>query len=124
MVKGMFAVAVITSVWSTFGHTFMSGTEYDDQGQGDESCLTCGAVYRLILAPSLRGFSSGAYVAANGDDPMACTGSTAMAHGYERHCDGVPGPGHDPVWGYIAPIVECPENCVHVAHNCNCLQCA
>lgn len=114
---------VITSVWSSYGHRFTSGDDYNEKGEGDESCLTCGATFRLILSRG-NSLAAGDYVSADGSVPMACTRDTAMVHGYERHCDGVPGPGHDPAWGHIAPIVECPENCVHVAHNCNCVQCA
>ena len=75
---------VITHVWSSFGHRFMS----DD---GDhESCLTCGAMYQLVRRADDP--TGGDYTAANGDDPMFCTGDTSMAHGYPGEVDGDPHP--------------------------------
>jgi hypothetical protein len=62
----------ITSVWSAYGHRFISGNEH-------ESCLTCGAVYEL--SADEPGSSSGHYHAANGDAPRECSGNTSMAHG-------------------------------------------
>lgn len=88
----------IVSVWSSFDHTFISE-------DGHESCLTCGALYELTAREGDP--SSGDYVAADGSDPMPCTGDTSMAHGYpgERVCD-------------------CDDGCEHCAHDCNCLRCA
>ncbi len=83
----------ITSVWSAYGHTFIAE-------DGTESCLTCGAVYRLV-ADDPADPSHGRYCAANGDDPMPCTGDTGMSHGYPgERCDGT------------------------IDHDCNCLRCA
>lgn len=64
--------AMITSVWSSYGHRFIGADEY-------EQCLTCGAVYELVETP--EGISDGAYVAANGDAPRDCTHDTSMTHG-------------------------------------------
>lgn len=93
----------ITSVWSAYGHRFMS-TDSEEH----ESCLTCGAMYEL--SPFESDPSRGEYHAANGDQPMACTSDTSMVHGYtgERHC------------------AECDDidGCGHCRHNCNCLFCA
>jgi hypothetical protein len=65
----------ITSVWSNFGHTFIS------EGDGYESCLTCGA--QFILRPLAGDPSRGEYVTYNGDEPTACTHITSMEHGWE-----------------------------------------
>jgi len=94
----------ITHVWSSFGHRFLS------DGDGYESCLTCGAMYELVRRADDP--TGGDYMAANGDDPMPCTGDTGMAHGYpgERFChEHTEAPG---------------DECVHTAHDCNCLRCA
>lgn len=84
----------VTSVWSAHGHRFM-GT--DDPN--DETCLTCGAMYRLVALEDDP--TRGEYVTASGETPMQCTGDTSMVHGYpgERHGEGT------------------------VDHNCNCLFC-
>ena len=99
---------MITSVWSSYGHRFIG----DGEGEGYESCLTCGALYALIETP--EGFNDGAYVAANGDEPMECTRDTGMAHGYpgERYC-------HE----HQHPLDRSDHECEHVAHACNCLLC-
>jgi len=76
---------MITSVWSSYGHRFMST---DDERH--DSCLTCGAMYELIETP--QGISEGAYVASNGDEPMQCTQDTSMVHGYAGEIDGEPHP--------------------------------
>lgn len=80
--------AAITAVWSAFGHTFISEDEL-------ETCLVCGANYQLV-ADDPSDPTHGRYCAANGDDPMQCSGDTSMAHGYpgeredgngEHHCN-------------------------------------
>jgi hypothetical protein len=90
----------ITSVWSSFGHRFMSTDDPDH-----ESCLTCGAMFQLVR----RGddHSAGDYTTASGDAPMTCTGDTGMVHGYpgERYCH------------------EHEDECSHVNHDCNCILC-
>ena len=65
---------IITSVWSAYGHTFITEGEY-------ESCLTCGA--QFILRPLAGDPTRGEYVTWNGDEPTACTHYTSMEHGYE-----------------------------------------
>jgi hypothetical protein len=64
--------SLVSSVWSAFGHVFI----HED---GHESCLTCGATYLLLVDEADPYY--GAYSAANGDDPMPCTGDTSMEHG-------------------------------------------
>lgn len=93
---------MISVVWSTFGHRFM-GTDNEEH----ESCLTCGALFQLLAQPDDA--TCGDYSAADGSDPMQCTGDTSMAHGYagERVCDACNGQG-----------------CEHCNHECNCLLCA
>lgn len=92
--------AQVISVWSAYGHTFLSSEP------PYVACLTCGAMYQLLADADNP--SHGAYMAMNGDDPMHCTGDTGMAHGYpgERHCD------------------EHEDPCGHVEHDCNCCSCA
>jgi hypothetical protein len=77
----------ITSVWSSYGHRFMS-----DGGEATESCLTCGAMYMLV--PDESDPTSGRYTTASDGEPAQCTGDTGMAHGYpgER---GVGAAAHD-----------------------------
>ena len=123
---------VYTSVWSSFGHRFMS------DGDGQESCLTCGGVWSLSLDESYYSetepfdiwtdepgsvvYAYGRYHAANGDDPTKCTGDTAQCHG-EAPCQGAAGPDHDPAWGII-DIRECEDHpCKHESYPCNCLHC-
>jgi hypothetical protein len=65
----------ITSVWSTYGHRFIS-----DDGEDTESCLTCGAMYRLQACQGDP--TRGEYVTVYGEEPMQCTGDTSMVHGY------------------------------------------
>lgn len=83
----------ITCVSSSYGHTFLSE-------DGSESCLICGAVYQLIPDDPADP-PHGRYCAANGDDPVPCTGDTRMSHGY-------PGERGDGT----------------VDHECNCIRCA
>lgn len=91
---------VPTSVWSAYGHRFMSdGNGPDEWGYWRESCLTCGAVYQLRAVPG--DWTRGEYMAANGDEPHECSSRTDLAHGY-------PGERHDG----------------ETDHNCNCLACA
>jgi hypothetical protein len=65
--------ANVVSVWSAYGHHFISE-------DGGESCLTCGAHYQPMALEDDP--TRGEYMAANGDAPMECTGDTSMAHGY------------------------------------------
>lgn len=101
-------MTAITSVWSSYGHRFMST---DDERH--ESCLTCGAMYEL--SPLADDPTRGEYHAANGDEPMECSRDTGMAHGYlgERYC-------HE----HQHPRDYSEHECEHVAHTCNCLFCA
>lgn len=94
----------ITSVWSAYGHRFMS------DGDGYESCLTCGAMYELADL----GDGRGEYRALDGSEPMECTRDTSMAHGYagERYC-------HE----HQHPRDYSDHACSHVDHECNCLLC-
>lgn len=70
----------VTSVWSAYGHRFMS------DGDGNtESCLTCGAMYELVALADDP--TRGEYMTAMGDEPMQCTGNTSMEHGYEVDTD-------------------------------------
>ena len=100
----------IVSVWSSYGHTFMTDDrEYDDDGRTigyQVSCLTCGAEYVLRPTPDAR--NDGAYMASNGDDPRECTHDTSMEHG-DRHDT-----GHE---------LDCPDGCEHCTHDCNCVRC-
>ena len=101
-------MAFITSVRSAFGHRFY-GTD------GDETCLTCGAIYRLVPDDDAGECTSGTYQAANGDDPTECTGRTDLVHG-EAPCEDNNGRG-----------CEASQDgpCEHEAwrHGCNCLLC-
>jgi hypothetical protein len=92
---------MIVSVWSSYGHRFVS-SDSDDS----DSCLTCGALYALVETPD--GPSDGEYQAADGSEPAECTGDTRMVHGYpgERWCEECRGAG-----------------CEHCQHNCNCILC-
>lgn len=99
--------AEITSVWSSYGHRFIS-----DGGEDTESCLTCGAMYQLVANEDDP--TRGEYMAANGDAPMECSGDTGMAHGYpgERYC-------HE----HQHPRDTSEHECEHVSHECNCILC-
>lgn len=101
-------MSVITSVWSTNGHIF-TGTSEPDQ----ESCLTCGALYRLVD----DGGGSGHYENTIGEAPKRCSYRTDLVHGYERHCEADNG---RPCEGS-----ENSDNgtCTHTAHVCDCLLC-
>jgi hypothetical protein len=101
-------VSRVSSVWSTYGHRFMSTDE-----PTHESCLTCGAMFQLLAVEGDE--TRGEYMAANGDEPMQCTGDTGMAHGYpdERYC-------HE----HQHPRDYSEHRCSHVDHDCNCLLCA
>lgn len=66
----------VSSVWSAYGHTFMS-----DGDDNYESCLICGAMYQLLALEDDP--TRGEYMASNGDQPMDCTHDTSMEHGYE-----------------------------------------
>jgi hypothetical protein len=85
----------IVSVWSSYGHRFMSTDSPEHK-----SCLTCGAMYQLV--DHFDG--SGEYTAGDGSQPMACTGDTTMSHGY-------PGERDDD------------NGRLTVDHDCNCLFC-
>ena len=91
----------VSSVWSSYGHRFMSDGE-----ENYESCLTCGAMYQLLALEDDP--TRGEYVAADGSTPNDCSRDTSMSHGYpgERVCD------------------ECEDGaCEHCAHDCNCVWC-
>jgi hypothetical protein len=60
----------VTSVWSQYGHRFMG------DGEGIESCLTCGAVYDFMALADDP--TRGEYL----PTPHQCTGDTNMVHGY------------------------------------------
>lgn len=103
----------VTSVWSQYGHRFMSDGNGDDEwGYSTESCLVCGALYQLQPDPDDP--TRGEYMASDGSTPMECTGDTGMAHGYpgERYC-------HE----HQHPRDRSEHECEHVNHNCNCLLC-
>jgi hypothetical protein len=93
---------MITHVWSSFGHTFLSTGD-----ENLESCLTCGGTWELV--PRADDPTGGVYQTADGSDPMPCTGNTGLVHGIEREYDGCN-------WN--------PAPCAHVTHECNCLLCA
>jgi hypothetical protein len=104
----------VTSVWSTYGHRFISnGDGVDEFGYSIESCLMCGAVYQLQHGVD-GDWTRGLYCAANGDEPDQCTGNTGMAHGYsgERYC-------HE----HQHPRDYSDHECSHVSHDCNCILC-
>lgn len=90
----------VTSVWSAYGHRFLS------DGEGTESCLRCGALYQLVAYADDP--TSGDYVTAMGDEPAQCTGDTLMVHGYagETDCDSCQN-----------------EGCDHCVHDCPCIRC-
>lgn len=97
---------MIVSVWSSYGHRFM-GTNSPEY----ESCMTCGAMFELRKTPD--GPSDGEYVAADGSEPIQCTGDTGSVHGYmgEKYC------------------MECTHDdgpCEHerATDDCNCLFCS
>ena len=83
----------VVSVWSAYGHRFMSDGE-----PPYESCLTCGAMYQLLALEDDP--TRGEYLSNAGDEPMQCSGDTEMAHGY-------PGERHDG----------------NADHECNCIRC-
>lgn len=98
--------SAITVVWSSYGHQFM-GTDAPNH----EQCLRCGAMFELVPDDE-EDPSHGAYVAADGSEPIGCPGaSVAWRHGYpgERYCD--------------LPECDPSEPCEHVDHDCNCLFC-
>ena len=98
---------MICSVWSSYGHTFLSDGEDDGAGGEYNSCLTCGATYILRETPDAP--NDGDYFASNGDAPRECSHDTRMSHG-DRHDT-----GHE---------LDCPDGCEHCNHDCNCVQCA
>lgn len=65
----------ISSVWSSYGHRFMS-TDSED----DEVCLMCGAMYRLQRTTDDP--TRGEYIAHDGSEPLPCSGRTDLNHGY------------------------------------------
>lgn len=98
-------VSQVSSVWSAYGHRFMSTDE-----PTHESCLICGAMFQcLALADDP---TRGEYMTAAGDEPQQCTGDTSMVHGYpgERVCTVNGGRG-------------CEDGCQHCEHDCNCVSC-
>lgn len=100
----------INSVWSAYGHTFMSSGEVEEYNGNVMGyyvdCLTCGAHYVLRATPD--GTSDGAYMANNGDDPAQCSHDTSMEHGDPRET------GHG---------LDCEDGCEHCQHDCNCIRC-
>jgi len=104
----------VTSVWSAHGHHFMpeDGGMEDDEATY-ERCIRCGAMYQLLAHADDP--TRGEYLAADGSEPMECSGDTSMVHGYpgERVCEADNG----------RPCNPHNDDCVHVAHNCNCLFC-
>ncbi len=99
----------VTSVWSAYGHAFLStdGETIDDATgvvtATDHACLTCGALYTLRALAD----GTGEYVTASGGTPAECTGDTAMIHGYPGEREGVCDHhnGHT-----ITVTVECPDD--------------
>lgn len=81
-------MSAITSVWSSYGHRFISEDGY-------ERCLTCGAVYELVPNPSYPGSTRGDYIAADGSEPRQCSGDPSEVHGHpgeredgpDHHCN-------------------------------------
>ncbi|MGW9205667.1 hypothetical protein ACWGR4_01585 [Embleya sp. NPDC055664] len=100
----------ITHVWSSFGHRFMSDGCAHEDGSSCETCLTCGACFELRRR--LDDPTGGDYQAANGDDPIECTGDVAMCHG-EMPCQADNG----------NPCNDEQTPCAHRTHGCNCLLC-
>lgn len=98
----------ITSVWSSYGHRFMT-----TDSLGEESCLTCGALY--VLVPDPDESTRGDYRNGNGGEPMQCSGRTDLVHGYERDCSGAHS-GH-------GATCDPNEPCEHVTHVCDCVAC-
>jgi hypothetical protein len=103
----------VTSVWSAYGHRFMStGEQADDAGlQTYEDCLTCGAQFILRNL----GDGQGEYITNGGDQPIECSGRTDIVHGYERVCQADYGRG--------CQESEEGGDCEHTDHECNCVQC-
>jgi hypothetical protein len=89
----------IVSVWSSYGHTFMTEDGY-------EKCLSCGATYELVFTPSE--WNDGRYRGASGAEPTECTGES-LIHGMINES------GHD---------LDCEDGCSLCQHDCNCLFCA
>lgn len=98
----------VTSVQSAYGHTFQ-GTNAEDQ----ESCLSCGAEYRLVN----NGDGSGEYLNAAGESPSSCPGADGYraAHGYERHCEAEN--------GRSCETFQDNGSCAHTAYECDCVLC-
>ncbi len=97
------SAAHITSVWSSYGHRFMS-TDCEDH----EACLTCGAMYQLV--PLADDPTRGEYTTASGDEPADCTHDTMMVHAYsgEAWCDSCD---------------NADGGCSHCVHDCPCIAC-
>ena len=91
----------ITSVRSSYGHTFMS-----TDSERDESCLICGGMWALVEVDH----GTGDYVASNGDTATACTYDTSSVHG-DGYCE-----QHDSFDN------DCPHHAA--SRGCNCLFCA
>lgn len=99
---------IITSVRSGYGHRFM-GTDKEME----ESCLTCGAVYHLVLTPDETYDAD--YQASNGDYPNHCSHRTDLVHGVERVCQAANGRGCE--------ASQESGVCEHTDHECNCVSC-
>jgi hypothetical protein len=76
----------VVSVWSAYGHRFISDGE-----ENYESCLTCGAMYQLLALADDP--TRGEYLNMHGDAPHDCTRDTSMVHGYSGERED--GPNHD-----------------------------
>ncbi len=73
------AEPMIISVWSAYGHRFIS-----DGGEDTKSCLICGAVYVLRDL----GDGRGEYTTITGDEPQECSHDTLRSHGQDcEHVD-------------------------------------
>jgi len=97
---------MITAVWSSYGHRFMSTDSPEDM-----SCLRCGGMWRLV--PDEEDATYGRYESCDGSEPVQCPGAEAMwAHGYpgERYCE-------------VCDAFDRSEPCEHESHDCNCLFC-
>lgn len=117
---------MILSVWSDYGHTFLSDGDDDTDDEGRTlghyvSCLTCGAHY--VQRPTADGgwddpdvaYIRGEYVTNAGEEPAECSGDTSMIHGYRGEREGV--------CDYTNQHVGWGETCEHCDHACPCVLC-
>lgn len=109
------ATAYRRSIWHGGGHRWMS-TDTVDEG----SCLTCGVL--ATLRPEREsGGDYGCYYGGDGELIIYCTGRTDLVHGYpgERHCQDANGLPCEASVAYDGTG----DDCAHIEHVCNCLQC-